>query len=69
MCVCVCVVYKMIIITKETYETNVFEVITDQLGELWLNETHVQQQLRHKNLPALTKKYDEKYRKCRSKFY
>ena len=66
-CVCVCVVYKTINITKETYETNGFEVITDKLGELWLNEIHVQQQLRHKNLPALTNKYDEKYKKSRSK--
>ena len=52
----------MINITKETYETNGIEVITDELGELWLNERHVQQQLRHKNLPALTNKYHEKYK-------
>ena len=31
----------------------------------WLNERHAQQQLRPKNLPALTNKYDEEYKKCR----
>ena len=51
-------IYKMINIIKQTYETNDIEVITDELGELWLNERHVQKQLRHKNLPALTHKYD-----------
>ena len=56
----------MVNITKEEYEVNGIEVITDKLGELWLNERHVQQQLGHKNLPALTKKYDEKYKKSRS---
>ena len=42
-------IYKMVNITKETYEANGTEVITDKLGELWLNERHVQQQLRRKN--------------------
>ena len=51
----------MVNITKEIYETNGIEVITDKIGELWLNERHVQQQLGHKNLPSLTNKYDEKY--------
>ena len=62
---CVCI-YKMINVTKGTYEANCIEVITDTLGELWLNERHHQQQLRHKNLPALANKYDKKYNKCRS---
>ena len=35
--------------TKETYENNGIEVITDKFGELWLNERHVQQQLGLKN--------------------
>ena len=39
--------------------------ITDKIGELWLNERHIQEQLGLKNLPALTNKYDEKYKKCR----
>ena len=56
----------MVNITKENYENNGIEVITDKSDELWLNERHVQQQLGYKNLPALTNKYDKKYRKCRS---
>ena len=31
----------MVNITKETYENNGIEVITDELGELWLNKMHV----------------------------
>ena len=49
----------MVNITKENYENNGIEVITDELGELWLNERHIQQQLRHKNLSSLTNKYDK----------
>ena len=56
----------MINVTKETYEANYIEVITDKLGELWLNERRLQQQLGHKNLPALTNKSDKKYKKSRS---
>ena len=59
--------YKMVNITKETYESNGIEVITGKFGELWLNERHVQQQLEIKNLPALTNKYNEEYKKCRYK--
>ena len=57
--------YKGIIISKETYENNDIEVTTDKFGELWLNERHVQQQFELKNLPALTNKYIEEYKKCR----
>ena len=53
----------MVNITKKTYEANGMEVITDKLGELWLNERHVQEQLGLKNLPILTSKYDKKYKK------
>ena len=53
----------MVNITKEMYENNGIEVITDNLNTLRLNEKHVEQQLGHKNLRALTNKYDEKYRK------
>ena len=56
----------MVNIKKETYENNGIEVITDELGELWLNERHVQQQLGDKNLRALTSKYDKNYKQCRS---
>ena len=52
-------------ITKERHENNNIEVITDKFCKLWLNERHVQQQLRLKNLSALTNKYDEEYKKCR----
>ena len=58
-------IYKMVNITKEMYENNGIEVITDNLNTLWLNERHVQKQLGHKNLPAVTNKYDEEYKKRR----
>ena len=40
-------IYKMFNITKEMYENNSIEVITDNLNTLWLNERHVEQQLGH----------------------
>ena len=55
----------MVNITKEKYENNNIEVITDKFAELWLNEMHLQEQLGHKNLRAVTKKYDEEYKKYR----
>ena len=55
----------MVNITKETYENNEIEVITDEFGKLWLNERHVQEQLGLTNVTALTNKYDEKHKKCR----
>ena len=58
-------IYKMFNITKEMYENNSIEVITDNLNTLWLNERHVEQQLGHKNLRAVTRKFDEEYRKCK----
>ena len=53
----------MLNITKETYEHNGKEIITDKLGELRLNERHVQQQLGHKNLQTVTNKYVKEYKK------
>ena len=53
------------LLPKKTYENNGIEVIADKIGKLWLNERHIQKQLRLKNLPALTNKYDEEYKKCR----
>ena len=53
----------MLNITKEPYENNSIEVITDKLGELWLNERHVQQQLGHKTLQTVKIKYDKEYKK------
>ena len=55
---------KMAAITKETYENNGIEVITDEFDQWWLNERHVQKQLELKNLPALTNKYDKEYKKA-----
>ena len=48
-------------ITRETYEANGIEVITDEFGKLWLNERHVEKQLEHKSLPALTNQYPKEY--------
>ena len=59
-------IYKIANITRETYEANGIEVITDKLNVLWLNERHIQKQLGLKNLPALTNKYDKEYKKNRS---
>ena len=47
--------YKMIIISKETNESNGIEVITDKFGELRLNERHVQQQLELKKFTCTYK--------------
>ena len=55
----------MVNINKEAYENNGIEVITDKFSKLWLNERHVQQQLGLKNLPALTNKCNEEYKKYR----
>ena len=49
--------YKMVNITKETLENNDIEVIVDSVNTLWLNERHIEEQLGHKNLPAVTNKY------------
>ena len=57
--------YKMINITKETLENNGIEVIVDSVNALWLNEKHIEEQLGHKNLPAITDKYKKIYKKCR----
>ena len=53
----------MVNITKEMYENNCIEVMTDNLNTLWLNEWHVEQQLGHNNLRVVTNKYNEEYRK------
>ena len=52
----------MVNVTKETYEANVIEVITDEFSNLWLNERHVQKQLGHENIVMLTNKDDKKYK-------
>ena len=52
-------------ITKETWENNGIEVIVDSVNTLWLNEKHIEEKLGHKNLPAITNKYDKIYKKHR----
>ena len=53
--------YKMVNINKETYKNNNIEAIADGIGMLWLNEKHKKEKLVHKNLPAITNKYDQAY--------
>ena len=55
--------YKMVNIDKEAYENNDIEAIVDGIGTLWLNEKHTEEKLGHKNLPAITNKYDQAYKK------
>ena len=50
---------------KKTYENNETEVIVDGIGTLWLNEKHIEEKLGHRNLPVITNKYDQVYRKHR----
>ena len=55
----------MVDIDKETYENNNLEAIVDGIGKLWLNEKHIEEELGHKNLPVITNKYDQVYKKHR----
>ena len=57
--------YKMVNTGKETYENNNIEVIVGGIGTLWLNEKHLEEKLGHKNLPAITNKYEQVYKKHR----
>ena len=41
------------------------KVIVDGIGVLWLNEKHIEEKLGHKNLTAITNKYDKVYKKHR----
>ena len=50
---------------KETYKNNSIESIIDDIGTLSLNEKHREQKLGHKNLPAITNKYNQIYKKRR----
>ena len=59
-------VYKIVKITKETWEKNDVEVIAFN-GKKWLNEKHIETRLEHSNLPAITNKCDLMYKKCRFK--
>ena len=53
----------MIDITKRTLENNDIEVIIDGVNKLWLNKKHIEEQLGHKNLPAIINKYYKIYKK------
>ena len=46
-------------ITKETFGNNDTEAIIDGVNISWLNERHIEEKLGHKNLPAITNKYDK----------
>ena len=55
--------YKMVDISKEIIENNDIEVIIDGVNTLWLIKRHIEEQLGHKNLPAVTNKYNKIYTK------
>ena len=55
--------YKMVNINKDTSKNNDIETIEDSIGKLWLNEKNIEEKLGHKNLPAITNKYDQEYKK------
>ena len=57
--------YKMVDISKTTYENNGTEVIVDGIDTLWLNEKHIEEKLGHENLQAIKNKYDPVYKKYR----
>ena len=54
--------YKIVDITKETLEN--IDIIHG-VNTLWLNERHIEEKLVHKSLPAITNKYNKKYKKHR----
>ena len=54
-------------ITKKTLENNDIEVKVDSVNVLWLNEKNIEGKLDHKNLPAISNKYDKIYKKRRYK--
>ena len=57
--------YEMVNITKETLKSNGIGIITDSVNALWLNEKNKEEKLGHRNLPAITNKYDKIYKKHR----
>ena len=50
----------MVNINKNTYENNDIVAMVDSIGIFWLNEKHIEENLSHKNLPAITNKYNQK---------
>ena len=55
----------VVVITKETFENNDIKAVIDGVNTLWLNERHIEKKLGHKNLPSITNKYNEMYKKRR----
>ena len=55
----------MVNINKDISKNNDIETIADSIGKLWVNEKNIEEKLGHKNLPAITNKYDQEYKKCR----
>ena len=55
----------MIDIGKETNGNNDIEVIADGIGTLRLNKKHIEEKLGHKNLPAITNKFEPAYKNPR----
>ena len=55
----------MVNIDKETYKNNSIEAIVDGIGKLWLNGKYVEEKIGHKNLPFITNRYDQVYKKRR----
>ena len=43
----------------------IIEVIVDSVTTLWLNERNIEKKLGYKDLPSVTNKYDQIYKKCR----
>ena len=50
-------------ITKETWENNGIKVTVDSVNALYLNEKNIEEKLGHKNLQAISNKYDKIYKK------
>ena len=57
--------YKMFITKKKKLENNGIKVIVDSVNALWLNEKNIEEISGHKNLPAISNKYDKIYEKRR----
>ena len=55
----------MVDISRETYEKKIVESIIDNDGILWFNEEHIEEELDHKSLRAITLKYFSNHRKHR----
>ena len=55
----------MVNIDKETYENNDIQAIVDGNNTLWLNEKNIEEKLGHKNLPGITNKHGQMYKKHR----